>query len=81
MNSTPSTLSPPSRGLQICLLALAAIFLIVKYMGSMWSDSVDLAHHYALVARIAEYWGLPAGVDPTLGEMNFYPHTSHAMAA
>lgn len=81
MNSTVSPHRHPSRGLQAFLLALAALYIILKGIGSIWSDSVDLAHHYALAARIAEYWGLPAGVDPTLGEMNFYPRISHAMAA
>lgn len=81
MNSHTTTDTKPSHGLQACLLAIAATLLIVEFIGSIWSGSVDLAHHYALVARIAEYWTLPAGLDPTLGEMNFYPRTSHIIAA
>jgi len=67
--------------LQIFLMLLVAVFLIVMASDSIWSASVDLAHHYALAARIAEYWTLPPGIDPTLGEMNFYPRTSHLLAA
>lgn len=81
MNPDPATEHMPSRGLQASLLLVAAIFLIVGSMGAVWSGYVDLAHHYALVARISEYWALPTGSDPTLGEMNFYPPTSHVLAA
>lgn len=80
MTSAPASL-PPSRGLQAALLALVAGVLIVLSVGSLWSESADLAHHYALVARLSEFWGLPPGADPSLGEMNVYPRTSHALAA
>lgn len=50
-------------------------------MDSIWPGSPDLAHHYALVARIAEHWILPATFDQTLGEMNFYPRYSHIAPA
>jgi hypothetical protein len=58
-----------------------AVLLIGWAMDSMWSASVDLAHHYALVARLSEYWHLPPGMDPSLGEMNFYPRAAHVLAA
>lgn len=50
-------------------------------MDSMWSQSVDLPHHYALAFRISEQWTLISQNDPTLGEMNIYPRVSHIMAA
>ncbi len=81
MMPTAPTRREPSIGLQLGLLALAATFVVIQAIGSMWSGSVDLAHHYALVARLAEYWSLPAGVDPSLMEMSVYPRTSHGMAA
>lgn len=46
----------------------------------LWSLSVDIAHHYALVFRLTENWQL-IGNDPTLGEMNVYPRSSHLAAA
>lgn len=45
------------------------------------SQSVDLAHHYALAYRIAENFNLVNSNDPTLGEMNYYPRLSHIVAA
>ncbi len=48
---------------------------------SIWSGSVDLAHHYALTYRIYEQWVLTSSSDLTLGEMNFYPRGSHILAA
>lgn len=66
---------------QILLVFSAGIFLVIINMDSMWSYSVDLAHHYALAFRISENWILPVIDDPTLGEMNFYPRISHTLAA
>jgi hypothetical protein len=61
--------------------AAALLLLFTTLCGSMWSDSVDLAHHYSLVARLAEHWRLQAAYDHSLGEMNVYPRLSHALAA
>lgn len=66
--------------LQLCFIVFAGILLVTIYMDSMWSVSVDLAHHYALAYRIAEDWTLP-NVDPSLGEMSHYPRISHTLAA
>jgi hypothetical protein len=55
--------------------------LVLWTADSIWSTSADLAHHYALVARLSEYWTLPAAFDRSLGEMNSYPRASHAIAA
>ena len=56
-------------------------FFVFFNIDSLWSVSVDLAHHYALAYRISEQWWLTAYQDPTLGEMNFYPRGSHVIAA
>ncbi|MFA9216865.1 MAG: hypothetical protein ACEQSK_07135 [Sphingomonadaceae bacterium] len=63
------------------LLPLSALVLLPLLTAALWTDSVDLAHHYALVARLAQHWTLPGTSDPSLGEMNVYPHLSHVMAA
>src|ERR1035437_3976885 len=62
------------------LLAICGIFVFLN-IDSMWSWSVDLAHHYALAFRISEQWVLTSTSDPTLGEMNIYPRGSHIIAA
>lgn len=64
--------------------ALAAVLvgaaLVAINLHLVWSSSVDLAHHYALVFRLSENWHLVPN-DPTLGEMNSYPRGSHMAAA
>jgi len=70
----------PSR-FQVLLLLFTGCVLVMSSMDSMWSHSVDLAHHYALAFRIAEQWHLDSPDDPTLEEMNFYPNLSHTFAA
>jgi hypothetical protein len=67
--------------LQLAVLLGVAVILMGYELDSIWSYSVDLAHHYAVVARISEYWNLPPGNDPSLGEMNSYPRMSHTLAA
>jgi hypothetical protein len=62
------------------LLAVGGLFVFLD-LDSMWSWSVDLAHHYALAFRISENWVLTSSNDPTLGEMNFYPRGGHVIAA
>jgi hypothetical protein len=59
------------------VLALAAPYLSV---GKLHAGEVDVAHHYALVRTLMDFWGVP-GVLPNLGEMNFYPRLSHWIAA
>jgi hypothetical protein len=62
------------------LLILAVILLTFCFTGVMWTDSVDLAHHYALVVRLTEHGNAPFPLDPSLGEMNVYPRLAHQMA-
>ncbi|MFI4957022.1 MAG: hypothetical protein ACHQAX_07445 [Gammaproteobacteria bacterium] len=47
----------------------------------IFSHSVDFAHHYALVSRIFDYGYHFPSQDPSLGEMNYYPRYTHALAA
>ncbi|MFA0929797.1 hypothetical protein RA263_25900 [Pseudomonas syringae pv. tagetis] len=62
-------------------LLLVTGWLLVSHIDVLRSQSVDLAHHYALAYRIAENFNLVNSNDPTLGEMNYYPRLSHVMAA
>ena len=63
------------------LLLLAAALLLVGSAGTFQSLSVDLAHHYALVARLYQDWVLQSATDPSLGEMSAYPRLAHQFAA
>lgn len=67
--------------LRSVLLLLTAASLLVWSLDSLWGTSTDLAHHYALVARLSELWSMPYSGNATLGEMNYYPRSSHIMAA
>lgn len=70
----------PSRFLCLVLLLVAGLMVLIN-LDSLWSQSVDLAHHYALTYRISEQFHLMDSNDPTLGEMNYYPRLSHVFAA
>lgn len=61
--------------------AVAAGSILIWVVNKFWSGSVDSAHHYALIVRFYEAWVKPAQIDPSLGEMNHYPHYAHALAA
>ena len=63
------------------MLFFTAIGLLVWSLDRLWGTSTDLAHHYALVARLSELWSLPYSGNATLGEMNYYPRSSHILAA
>lgn len=70
----------PSASITLSLLGIIAAFVLI-YLDSIWSWSVDLAHHYALVFRISEQFELTSSADPTLQEMSIYPRGSHVIAA
>lgn len=70
----------PSRFFCYTLLLVTG-WLMLSNIDVLWSQSVDLAHHYALAYRIAENFNLINSNDPTLGEMNYYPRLSHIVAA
>lgn len=67
--------------LGLLFLAAACAVVVAVYQGNIWSVSYDVAHHYALVARLEEFGNLPATPDPTLQEMNIYPRVAHMAAA
>jgi hypothetical protein len=68
--------------LKLCLLLLAALPLVWGTLDHLWAASTDLAHHYALTARIMQTWSLPPVMtDVSLGEMNQYPRLSHQLSA
>ena len=56
-------------------------FFVLFNIDSLWTDSLDVAHHYALAYRISEQWWSITFPDPTFGEMNFYPRGGHIIAA
>lgn len=62
-------------------MLLCGALLVAALADRLSNASVDLAHHYALVARLAQHWVMPVAYDPSLGEMNVYPRASHALAA
>jgi hypothetical protein len=55
--------------------------LVTHFIDSLWTTSIDVALHYALVSRLSEHWQLPTNDDPSLEEMNIYPRYSHRLAA
>lgn len=63
-----------------CLTA-AAFYLFFHLLGTGFSSSVDIAHHYALVNVLREYWEVPPEIAPSLGEMGIYPRYAHLLAA
>lgn len=74
-------MNTPILRLDSLLLFFAILILIIFRLDSMWSGSVDLAHHYALAFRISEQWALLSSNDPSLGGMNIYPNLAHTSAA
>lgn len=72
--------SPVPGFVRAALLILAVIALTISFTSVMWTDSVDLAHHYALVVRLMEHGNGPFPFDLSLGEMNVYPRLAHQMA-
>lgn len=63
------------------LLALVVAALTCMFARKVWSDPVDLAHHYALVLRLTESGNRAFPFDPSLAEMNVYPRLAHQLAA
>ena len=59
---------------------LTATFLVSLYAERLYSSSIDVGLHAALVSRLMQSWQLPA-VDPYLAEMATYPNVSHLLAS
>lgn len=68
-------------GMQVFFVVSAVIYVLCQRFAQFWTTSTDAAQHYSLIARISQLFSLPAGVDPSLGEMNIYPAGSHTIAA
>lgn len=66
---------------QFLLILMTAAGLVIWSYDSLSSLSIDLAHHYALTARLSDSWIIPYAGDASLAEMNFYPRSSHLIAA
>lgn len=62
-------------------IVISCIGLCLVYAPTLYSLSVDVAHHYALVATIMRDWRVGPELLPNLGEMNFYPNLSHWLSA
>ncbi|MFA6230633.1 MAG: hypothetical protein WC617_10775 [Rhodanobacter sp.] len=73
-------INPAWSGTVKALLVAGAIIFTVRYFNLLWSGSIDLAHHYALVSFIEREFRAPLN-SSYLAEMNGYPHYSHALAA
>lgn len=69
------------RIVQLLLGCACGVLLCLHFSDYIWTQSVDLAHHYALVARLSQFGDLPRAVDPSLGEMQIYPRLSHRIAS
>lgn len=63
-----------------CLVLLVGVVLLLITSDQIWSRSVDLAHHYALVERLLEPGGVGLSRDPSLNEMQVYPRLGHLFA-
>lgn len=67
---------------------VAVVLMIGSKSGSLWTDSVDLAHHYSLAERLSETGTWIGRVDwrdgrydGSLSEMAEYPRGAHMLAA
>ena len=60
---------------------LGIAVLIVYFGDSLYSISIDMGAHYALVQEIMSHWGRRAIALPNLGPMSVYPPLAHWIAA
>lgn len=63
------------------VLVAVGLALLALASNQFWSQSVDLANHYALVARIFDYGVNFPTPDRSLEEMQVYPRLAHIIAA
>ncbi|KJV31647.1 hypothetical protein [Luteibacter yeojuensis] len=61
--------------------AVVALGVLIAATRHVYSSSVDVAHHYALVHWLFEHWEVKPSTQPILGEMSVYPRYSHIAAA
>lgn len=69
-----------SYSVYLIFFCITTVLLVRWSLDSMSSLSIDLAHHYALVARLSDSWFIPYAGDSSLSEMNYYPRSSHLLA-
>lgn len=74
------SIDPAWRATVKTLLLVGGMVFVVLCFKHLWNGSVDMAHHYALISYMTEFWRPPVDA-PNLGEMNFYPYYSHLLAA
>lgn len=65
----------------IGMIFLVTIILVWNFSNNGMSLSVDLAHHYTLVEKIARDGGICSGYAANLGEMSMYSPGAHYMSA
>jgi hypothetical protein len=68
------------RRIAVGLWIATSVFIVVFFFDCMWSTSVDLADHNAVVNRLFDHWGMPITDD-----LNYFYHSypvfSHIAAA
>ncbi|MBQ4854724.1 hypothetical protein IMW82_08575 [Rhodanobacter sp. B2A1Ga4] len=74
------SIDPAWRATVKALLLVGGMVFVVLCFKHLWVANTDMAHHYALISYLAEFWRPPV-YAPNLGEMNFYPYYSHLLAA
>ena len=70
-----------ARGAGLLLLIGVCAFVVLYFQRTFWAGSVDVAHHYALIAHMQASRQLPSPADRSLGEMSVYPRFAHILAA
>jgi len=51
------------RRIAVGLWIATSVFIVVFFFDCMWSTSVDLADHNAVVNRLFDHWGIPITDD------------------
>lgn len=67
--------------LTFAALAFVCTLIFATVLKHVYSSSVDLAHHYALIHWLFEHWTVHSNSAIVLGEMAVYPRYSHVAAA
>ena len=68
------------RQITVGLWIATSVFIVVFFFDCMWSTSVDLADHNAVVNRLFDHWGMPI-TDDLYYFYHSYPAFSHIAAA
>lgn len=83
-----TSLGQPNAAFAWAAWTVAVVLMIGSKSGALWTDSVDLAHHYTLAERLSETGTWIGRVDwrdgrydGSLSEMAEYPRGAHMLAA